>query len=103
MENEKYLILIIPFFSFFYCMIKKYNVKKKNVLLPLFNKNLSKITVNDNILNNYDNLCSICLIDFKKEEKIIKLNCNHMYHKECIEKWFLKNSNCPFCRKEIFN
>ena len=32
---------------------------------------------------------------------IIKLKCNHEYHKECIKAWFDINKNCPQCRKNI--
>ena len=44
--------------------------------------------------------CSICLNNLSKNQKIIKLNCNHLYHKECIINWFKKDNEntCPLCR-----
>ena len=51
--------------------------------------------------------CSICLsLLFYPEEssnnKMVlcsKLNCNHMFHKNCIEQ--VSNKKCPECRKQF--
>lgn len=46
-----------------------------------------------------NDLCPIC---FENENiDFIVLNCNHEYCFECIEKWLLKSSSCPMCRKHI--
>lgn len=45
--------------------------------------------------------CVICLDAFKKDEKISKLECNHIYHTECIKLWFTNNLSCPMCRRII--
>lgn len=31
--------------------------------------------------------CSVCWEDFTIEEKVMKLTCDHMYHKDCIIPW----------------
>jgi len=46
-------------------------------------------------------MCSICLEDFKINDKYIEFECKHIYHKECIKEWFKKQQNCPNCRKNI--
>lgn len=58
-----------------------------------------------NHLNSYiikkENICqcSICLEDFNVDETAVSLNCNHVYHKECIKEWLTKQSSkCPTCR-----
>lgn len=47
-------------------------------------------------------ICSICRCQFKCGEYFRKLPiCNHIYHKKCIDKWFIKdeqNMKCPVCR-----
>ena len=48
-----------------------------------------------------ENICIICLQDF--ENKKIKLNCNHYFHRKCINKWRKINDKCPICRKPITN
>jgi hypothetical protein len=45
--------------------------------------------------------CSICLYGYKQDEKLVKLNCSHIYHKECIFDWFKKSRNCPICRFSV--
>ena len=69
------------------------------------------VTLNDDTLNNLDvekvtnddyDRCTICLMDIEKEEEIIKLKCNHYFHKDCITE-YLKDFDykCPVCRTEI--
>ena len=55
-----------------------------------------------------DITCSICLEEFKKGEKCIKLPCSepHYFHtnnEHClgIKKWLEKSNTCPMCRKEF--
>lgn len=48
--------------------------------------------------------CTVCLSDFKPKQHIRKLDCEHEFHKRCIDKWLLKgNACCPICRKEPFS
>jgi len=37
-------------------------------------------------------------------ENIIKINCEHIYHENCINMWFSnsKEKSCPICRKKLF-
>ena len=68
------------------------------------NKN-NKNKNNDN--NNYN--CPICLEDCYYDndnndnndnyKKTILLECNHMFHIECLKK--IKNDTCPLCRQKI--
>ena len=53
--------------------------------------------------------CSICLEDIKLQpknnEKVVQLNCEHIYHQKCISKWCFGNitsvANCPLCRESM--
>ncbi|BFG22088.1 hypothetical protein CerSpe_083620 [Prunus speciosa] len=43
--------------------------------------------------------CSICMIEYKDQDKIASLYyCSHEYHADCIKEWLLKNNLCPMCR-----
>jgi hypothetical protein len=45
--------------------------------------------------------CSICLEDVLESARVRCLkSCQHIFHSNCIEKWFLEKNCCPTCRKE---
>ena len=51
--------------------------------------------------NSQEKECIICLSKIKKKQKIQKLlKCNHIFHKECIDKWFISSQKiiCPICK-----
>jgi hypothetical protein len=73
-----------------------------------------KIVLNDEQFNNLLHItheeinndesceCLICMDEFNKEDDIIKTNCKHLFHKNCIKTWLCEESNkCPICRIEI--
>lgn len=42
--------------------------------------------------------CSICLEDFDENKEIVFLDCDHIYHTDCIIEWINKDPTCPLCR-----
>ena len=68
---------------------EKYNIFK----IPVY-----KIIDNDNLLLDE---CPICLDKYEINDKIISLNCNHKFHKDCLKLWIKKNNTCPQCRENI--
>ncbi len=52
--------------------------------------------------NLADNLCSICQDNYTTGDVVRTINhCGHMYHRTCIDRWFLSNVHCPLCRHDI--
>ncbi len=49
----------------------------------------------DNIIE-----CGICIEHIIDKDKYIT-SCNHIFHKECINKWLQLNNKCPYCRTEL--
>jgi hypothetical protein len=62
--------------------------------------------------------CVICLFDFEEGDSIRRLQCNHSFHKQCIDKFFRRQVDwveehegteselhqrtvCPICRQDI--
>ncbi|KAJ0715315.1 putative transcription factor C2H2 family [Helianthus annuus] len=43
-------------------------------------------------------VCSICLCEYEKKEKMGRLECGHWFHAECIRRWLLSKNVCPMCR-----
>jgi hypothetical protein len=45
--------------------------------------------------------CTVCLVDFETGDELRTLNCNHLFHTECIDRWLIYNKKCPVCRIEM--
>lgn len=46
-----------------------------------------------------EKLCSICQNDIYDDDIVPKINCGHLYHKECLFVWLQRyNIECPICR-----
>ena len=48
---------------------------------------------------NINKECPICLDELSKH--VIKLNCGHFFHPNCINDWKKINNVCPVCRERI--
>jgi len=46
--------------------------------------------------------CCICFSEYSNEKTIGKLNCEHMFHNNCIKNWFSNTGTCPMCRNNAF-
>lgn len=44
--------------------------------------------------------CCICLETLSFRQHSRTLQCNHLFHKKCIDKWFDRDRRCPVCRAE---
>lgn len=44
--------------------------------------------------------CSVCWDDFKLDEEVRQLRCEHIFHSDCIIPWLELHDTCPVCRKE---
>jgi len=45
--------------------------------------------------------CSVCWEDFKEDEEVKLLECEHCFHAPCIIPWLELHGTCPVCRKEL--
>ncbi|KAF3440189.1 hypothetical protein FNV43_RR18470 [Rhamnella rubrinervis] len=46
--------------------------------------------------------CRVCLSEFEEGEKIRKLQCNHTFHRDCLDKWLQQCwATCPLCRTKV--
>lgn len=44
--------------------------------------------------------CAICLDDYTSGQRIGILPCGHVFHKDCIYRWFEEKKVCPICSAE---
>jgi hypothetical protein len=79
--------------------------KKNETILPERNIKILSYDKSNLLINNDDNVCSICLTNFEdKYDFVIKTNCapvNHFFCYSCSKKWFNNNNNCPYCRQIV--
>lgn len=45
--------------------------------------------------------CMICLEQMNVREIVKPLPCGHLYHADCINKWFMETNSCPLCRDKM--
>ena len=97
-SNDDYITFNIP--------ISIYNNNNQHnfedIVVSLTEDEFSELTCYECNEENNEKECNICIECFDKGNNIIKLNCNHEFHKDCIKKWLCDNSTkCPVCRVEV--
>lgn len=46
---------------------------------------------------------SICLEQINAADSIHVLHCNHAFHDQCLERWFLgSHLTCPLCQRQFY-
>lgn len=103
-DFEMYIMPILLFIMIIliYHFIKTYLcIKVDKIYHNMVMKHIIKEIDHDEIEDLINDCCSICLDKYDSDKKIVKLRCNHIYHKECITEWIYNNNECPLCRKEV--
>jgi len=48
------------------------------------------------------NECTICMCDMEINDNYYQLNCNHFFHRDCLDELLTNHDyKCPVCREEI--
>ncbi|XP_010667996.2 uncharacterized protein LOC104884983 [Beta vulgaris subsp. vulgaris] len=63
--------------------------------------NLKRVKVEEISDTLTDEICSLCLENWAKEDEVMFLPCHHIFHVGCVEKWLNINHFCPLCRFEL--
>jgi hypothetical protein len=48
-----------------------------------------------------DKECCVCIEDFNTKNKIVKLECKHIFHYDCLFETIKFKNSCPMCRQHI--
>ena len=62
---------------------------------------LIEFSGNDGHNSRYDGPCAICMSDYEFGETLRRLPCDHEYHRECIDAWFVGHRECPICKQDV--
>lgn len=80
------------------CDKKKKNQRNEEKLAKIMNRNS---IIWQNIEEEEENECIICLEEYQNDQKVIKLECHksHMFHSECLREYVskIKKDKCPIC------
>lgn len=47
--------------------------------------------------------CGICQETFRRQEEVVVMLCNHMFHQECATPWVKEHGDCPVCGFPLCN
>lgn len=77
----------------------------QNVKVDVKLKDLIYKTTTEVSNKSIDDNCTVCLNPLHVEESpniLRRINgCHHVFHINCIDKWFSESNKCPVCRFEI--
>jgi hypothetical protein len=91
------LLLIVCSIFISYCCngSSNGNIYTSDIERPIIILNCEKY---DESRHSSQKNCSICLEEYKKNDNINVLKCNHIFHNNCLKMWLLNNNTCPLCR-----
>lgn len=60
-------------------------------------------SLHPNLINFETSFSVVCLDPVLRSQQIRELKCRHVFHRECLEKWYLQDHfNCPLCHRAYF-
>lgn len=61
----------------------------------------NRVPVTTIVCNNNETMCSICMEVLTRDESVMRLQCEHMFHADCVRQWVQTKNQCPLCRAII--
>lgn len=84
-------------------VVKELKISLGNLKMEVISLYLSTIHNTIDIKYGTDAIsteCAICMTEIDSDEGLI-LSCKHMFHMECIERWFHEHETCCVCRHNV--
>lgn len=98
-----FLVTVVSFYSGIWCLKKTGRFLEARQIKKLIFKKSEKL--NEQKLKKLQEEgheeCIFCYEEYAVKDKIIKLHCNHVYHKKCLKKWFQESIKCPLCNLPV--
>lgn len=64
---------------------------------------LPKVRFTNDLADDTDTSCAVCLCDYREGEYLRKFPCGHHFHCACADTWLRQNKRCPLCVQPIDN
>ncbi|KAK4274388.1 hypothetical protein QN277_017616 [Acacia crassicarpa] len=58
-------------------------------------------TEKERVISGEDAVCCICLAKYENNDELRELQCSHLFHKDCVDKWLKINASCPLCKSDV--
>ena len=93
-NTDKWMLYASIFTNVLVCCLEQYNVHK----MYYNTQNFSYVVLDNEEASNTTE-CSICVSDTVQDSNpLVMLQCEHTFHKDCIQKWVEYKADCPLCR-----
>ena len=53
------------------------------------------------IKNKRKEICCVCMDNFSCNQEVYRLDCKHIFHKNCLDEWIKYKPECPTCRNTL--
>lgn len=83
-------------------MISRTYLQNYNLQVLFLRSPLPIDEANRQYIQQYRDVCPICLEEFHYGDVVKILPCKHVFHMDCLDPWFLEqNASCPVCKKGL--
>ncbi|GAV72018.1 zf-RING_2 domain-containing protein [Cephalotus follicularis] len=78
------------------------NISRDELGLKKELREMLPIIVYEESFSIRDTQCSVCLGDYRPEERLQQIPaCGHTFHMDCIDNWLANHTTCPLCRLSL--
>ena len=81
----------------------KLNILNKNKIRKKPKFKINKTKLKNSIINCFEAFYKFRKISADANKPYMSTPCNHVFHRDCLEKWLYLKKECPNCRYDLSN
>ncbi len=94
-------IIILLFAGCLICILRKKVEKPLNIPDEKMGTRFTYPDVESHPMESTNANCCVCLEEYKNDEKILSLPCQHHAHDACLTPWIRDKGTCPLCKESV--